>query len=51
MHKIVITFIGLFISLSLHADIIHKTNYEGDHFAYIPDKTPENILVIAHGML
>ncbi|GAA6136250.1 hydrolase [Oceaniserpentilla sp. 4NH20-0058] len=44
-------FIGLCLSLSLNAEVIQKRNNEGDHFVYIPDETPKNILVIAHGML
>lgn len=50
MSKLLI-FIGIFLSLSANADIIHEKSLEGDFYAYIPDQTPKNILVIAHGML
>lgn len=50
MSKLLI-FIALFLSLSLNAEIIHKKSPEGDFYAYIPNETPKNILVIAHGML
>lgn len=50
MRKLLV-FIGLCLSLSLNAEVIQKKSYEGDHFVYIPDKTPKSILVIAHGML
>lgn len=41
----------MFLSLSVNAEIFHEKSLEGDFYAYIPDKTPKNILVIAHGML
>lgn len=50
MRKLLV-FIGLCLSLSLNAEVIQNRSYEGDHFVYVPDKTPKNILVIAHGML
>lgn len=50
MSKLLI-FIALFLSLSLNAEITHKKSPEGDFYAYIPNETPKNILVIAHGML
>ncbi|XPF94462.1 hypothetical protein ACM9HF_00185 [Colwellia sp. RE-S-Sl-9] len=50
MRKLLI-FIGVCLSLSLNAEVIQKRNNEGDHFVYIPEETPKNILVIAHGML
>ena len=50
MRKLLI-FIGLCLSLSLHAEVVQKHSYEGDHFVYVPSKAPKNILVIAHGML
>lgn len=50
MSKLLI-FIGIFLSLSVNADIIYEKSLEGDFYAYIPAQAPENILVIAHGML
>ena len=50
MSKLLI-FIGIFLSLSVNAEISHEKSIEGDFYVYIPDKTPKNILVIAHGML
>lgn len=50
MRKLLI-FIGLCLSLSVNAEVIKQRSHDGDHFVYVPDKTPKNILVIAHGML
>lgn len=48
---LLVSLLCLLFSLSANAEIIHKQSLEGDFFAYIPEKTPKNILVIAHGML
>ena len=50
MSKLLI-FIALFLSMTVNAQIIYKKSLEGDFYAYIPEKKPKNILVIAHGML
>ena len=48
---VIITVSILFLSLSSNAEIIHEKSLEGDVYVYVPEETPKNILVIAHGML
>ena len=50
MSKLLI-FIAMFFSLTVNAEILYEKSLEGDYYSYIPEKTPKNILVIAHGML
>lgn len=50
MSKLLIV-ISIFFSLSVNAEILFEKSKEGDFYVYIPDNTPKNILVIAHGML
>lgn len=42
---------AMLLSLTVNAEIIYEQSLEGDFYAYIPVKTPKNILVIAHGMI
>jgi hypothetical protein len=50
MSKLLI-FITMVLSISVNAEVLYEKSFEGDFYAYIPEKTPKNILVIAHGML
>ena len=51
MLRILLFITSMFFGFTLHAEILHEKSTQGDYYAYIPEKTPQYILVVAHGML
>ena len=49
--RTIFIFISVLSSAYANADVAFEKSVEGDFYTYIPVQKPENMLVIAHGML